>query len=167
MSETDRVFNWRPKFDARSLDYPIRGVVADNVRRNKLWKIGPILDQGREGSCFPPTTLIRKADGSQCRIDELKLLDQVVTAEGRVRTVEQLMVREANRGLVRVNIAGHIPLLCTPEHPILTNRGYIAAENLSANEDEVSITKHNLDFVYSDYIDIGALVDTRGMRGTV
>lgn len=51
MSETDRIFNWRPSFDARSLDYPIRGAVPDTVRRDKLWKVGPILDQGREGAC--------------------------------------------------------------------------------------------------------------------
>lgn len=51
MSETDRIFNWRPSFDARSLDFPIRGMVPADVRRNKLWKVGPILDQGREGAC--------------------------------------------------------------------------------------------------------------------
>lgn len=51
MSDIDRIFNWRPSFDARSLNYPIRGAVPANVRRDKLWNVGPILDQGREGAC--------------------------------------------------------------------------------------------------------------------
>lgn len=46
--------NWVPRFDERSRAYPVRGAIArllPIVRRNKLWRVGPILDQGTEGAC--------------------------------------------------------------------------------------------------------------------
>lgn len=51
MSE-DKIFNWKPTFDERSKDFPIRAAIKERPkRRNKLWRVGPILDQGREGAC--------------------------------------------------------------------------------------------------------------------
>lgn len=49
----DRVFNWAPNFDERSRAYPLRAVAStiNTHKRNKLWKTGPILDQGSEGAC--------------------------------------------------------------------------------------------------------------------
>lgn len=49
--ESDRIFNWAPNFDQKSKDFPIRTAVPQEVRRNKLWRTGQILDQGREGAC--------------------------------------------------------------------------------------------------------------------
>lgn len=47
-----RKLDWRPRFDERSRNFPISAVVRKTVRRkNKLWKVGPILDQGTEGAC--------------------------------------------------------------------------------------------------------------------
>jgi hypothetical protein len=51
MSET-KTFNWKPTFDERSKDFPIRATIAERPRRrNKLWRTGQVLDQGREGAC--------------------------------------------------------------------------------------------------------------------
>lgn len=51
MSETP-VFNWKPAFDERSREFPIRAAIPERpVRRNKLWRVGPILDQHSEGAC--------------------------------------------------------------------------------------------------------------------
>lgn len=48
----DKIFNWKPTFDERSKDFPIRTAIkARPKRRNKQWKSGEILDQGREGAC--------------------------------------------------------------------------------------------------------------------
>lgn len=48
----DRTFNWIRNFDEKSKEYPIRATIETRpTKRNKLWRIGPILDQGREGAC--------------------------------------------------------------------------------------------------------------------
>lgn len=46
------ILNWNPRFDPESKNYPVRAVLRSTVRRrDKMWRIGPILDQGREGAC--------------------------------------------------------------------------------------------------------------------
>jgi Papain family cysteine protease len=48
----DRILDWQPRFDEKSRAYPIRTLITSSVRRrNKLWRVGPILDQGSEGAC--------------------------------------------------------------------------------------------------------------------
>ncbi len=124
----------------------------------------PVLNQGKEGACFTADVLVRMADGSQRAIADIRLLDEVVTAQGSTGVVTHLMVRPADRGLVRVGFAGHIPLRCTPEHPILTERGYVAAEDLVAG-DKVAITRFLP--VCDDPIRPHELVDFRHFRGVV
>jgi hypothetical protein len=48
---SDRTFNWIPRFDERSRNFPVREVIRPVPLRNKLWRVGPILDQGQEGAC--------------------------------------------------------------------------------------------------------------------
>lgn len=46
------ILNWAPNFDEKSKEFPIRAAIsAPPKRKNKLWRVGPILDQGREGAC--------------------------------------------------------------------------------------------------------------------
>lgn len=97
-------------------------------------------DQGEEGSCFPPGTLVRLADGSHKMIEDIQVLDEVVTAEGRRGRVLQTMARFHDEGLVRLLLRGHRHLRCTPEHPILTRRGYVAVSELRIG-DEVALTR--------------------------
>lgn len=48
----ERTFDWVSRHDERSRDYPVRAAIgARPVRRDKTWRTGPILDQGREGAC--------------------------------------------------------------------------------------------------------------------
>jgi intein/homing endonuclease len=94
----------------------------------------PILDQGQHGSCFPAGTMVRLADGKQCPIDRIRLLDRVVTAEGNVGRVTDLMVRTDRNELIGIYLWGHRHLKSTPEHPILTERGYVPAAELTAGD---------------------------------
>jgi Intein splicing domain len=94
----------------------------------------PILDQGQHGSCFPAGTRIRMADGTQKPIDQIRLLDKVLTAEGNIGEVVDLMVRRENESLVRLQLWGHSHLRMTEEHPVLTRRGYVKAEELQIGD---------------------------------
>lgn len=52
MDNQDRVLDWGPNHDPRSRNFAIRSLIDTSpVRRNKLWRPGPILDQGYEGAC--------------------------------------------------------------------------------------------------------------------
>ena len=48
---TERTFDWAPHHDPRSRNFPITAVVNPARRRNKMWAVGPVLDQGSEGAC--------------------------------------------------------------------------------------------------------------------
>lgn len=69
------------------------------------------------------------ADGTERRIDEVRLMDQVLTAEGNFGTVVKTMVRQSEE-IVRLLLFGHKHLRATEEHPILTKRGYVPIKDL-------------------------------------
>lgn len=94
----------------------------------------PIYDQGQLGSCFPAGTRIRMADGSNKPIETVRLLDEVLTAEGRTGKVLHTMARPEARGLIHLKLWGHNFLRLTAEHPVLTTRGYVAAGQLSRDD---------------------------------
>lgn len=91
--------------------------------------------------CFPKDTLIRMADGSEKPIQEICVLDEVVSAEGNSRKVMQVICHKHQGNIAEIKIWGHRHLRCTPNHPILTDRGYIPAENLIST-DRVMFTKY-------------------------
>jgi hypothetical protein len=92
------------------------------------------LDQNGHGYCFPAGTRIRMADGTQKNIEDVKLLDRVLTAEGNLRRVMQCHVREHKGQLAVVKTFGHGHLKLTPNHSVLTKRGYVPAGELTAND---------------------------------
>lgn len=92
-----------------------------------------IMNQGREGSCFPAGTLVRMADGSEKPIDEIRCTDSVLTAEGNIGRVVKTGVRKAS-GLFTLKVLGHRHLKMTEEHPVLTKRGYVRADSLKAGD---------------------------------
>jgi len=126
------------------LDSPVRGghcyclkppALRDHV---EWWKY---YDQGHEGACFPAGTRVRKADGAYVPIESLRLLDSVRTAEGNTGTVFQTMVRWHQEGLIRIRLRGHqAGVRMTPEHPVLTKRGYVSAAEVVIG-DSVALTR--------------------------
>ena len=94
------------------------------------WHCSPVENQLALGSCFPPGTRIRMADGSERNIEEVHCLDRIVTAEGNIGTVISTMVRYEDQGLLNLIMWGHRHLRLTQEHPILTMRGYVMARDL-------------------------------------
>lgn len=52
MNNEDRILDWGPNHDPESKKYAIRSLIKTSpIRRNKLWRVGPTLDQGYEGAC--------------------------------------------------------------------------------------------------------------------
>lgn len=90
----------------------------------------PVKNQQRTNYCFPRGTLIRMADGSNKRIEDVKYLDEVLTAEGNVKRVMSTHCNFVDDGLLKLNINGHRHLRLTAGHPVLTNRGYVQAADL-------------------------------------
>lgn len=46
------ILDWKSSHDPKSRSYPIRAVMGDRVEpRERRWKPGAVLDQGREGAC--------------------------------------------------------------------------------------------------------------------
>jgi hypothetical protein len=93
------------------------------------------------GSCFKAGTLIRMGDGSHKQIQDLKLFDEVLTAEGNVHRVTHLFGREAAEPIYSLTLWGHHRVQMTGEHPVLTQRGYIKACELAIN-DYVAVPKY-------------------------
>jgi intein/homing endonuclease len=93
-----------------------------------------IYNQGREGSCFPPGTLVTMATGELRPIEFVSCLENVITAENNVGEVRQVMARPFIGQLVGIHLHGHNLVRATPEHPFLTNRGYVPACELTADD---------------------------------
>lgn len=102
---------------------------------------GPVKNQGQRGSCFPPDTLIRMADGSECPIESVPLGGFVVTAEGNLGRVRATFIRDEHEKLIRVGLVGHSGVSMTAEHPVLTKRGYVKAKDLKL-DDRVALPRY-------------------------
>lgn len=52
MENEDHILDWGPNHDPRSRNFAISSLIKESPkRRNKLWRVGPTLNQGREGAC--------------------------------------------------------------------------------------------------------------------
>lgn len=91
-------------------------------------------NQGQAGTCFPPGTRVRMADGSERRIEDIRLFDTVLTAEGNTGEVLQLHARRYRGTLVNLKLWGHSHLRMTPEHPVLTERGYVQSGDIQIGD---------------------------------
>ncbi|MEN3313212.1 MAG: hypothetical protein V7645_2541, partial [Actinomycetota bacterium] len=98
-------------------------------------------NQGSEGACLKAGTLIRMADGSHKPIEDIRLLDRVLTAEGRDGAVLATFVRFNSDGMVNLSLAGHRHLALTGNHPVLTRNGYVRSDELRLG-DEVALLRY-------------------------
>ena len=124
-------------------DTPAFAMSADELPDNwYLWDFArqvtgnllPPANQGQVGSCFPAGTKIRMADGSYKNIENIKLRDKVLTAEGNIGKVTTCFLREEKKALLSFKCHGHYGLEATAEHPILTQRGYVRMDELKIGD---------------------------------
>lgn len=74
---------------------------------------------GFKYNCFPAGTLIRMGNGDEKPIEEIKLLDTVLTAEGNIKPVLQTMVKWYEGDIYKLRAWGHQHLKMTSNHPVL------------------------------------------------
>lgn len=153
--------------DSESRRYPVdtSGLAIRSIRWTRH---APVFDQGSLGSCFPPGTRVRMADGSERVIEGVRLGEHVVTAEGHTGRVTRTMLRDEDGGLVRLVIWGHAHLRMTREHPVLTDRGYVPAAELRIG-DRVAFprymsTQPRTDVVVADHVERASHRLVRGNR---
>lgn len=94
----------------------------------------PPRNQKQVGSCFPPGTRVRMADGTHRPIEQVRLNEKVLTAEGNTGRVRTLFARHEAECVLRIRCHGHYGIRATREHPVLTKRGYVPAEQLTVGD---------------------------------
>lgn len=89
------------------------------------------LDQDGDGYCLLPSSLVLLADGSYLKIADVTTADYVVTAEGNIGKVVSIPRRQYQGDIIGIGIHSYLDTLwSTPEHPILTPRGYIPIKDV-------------------------------------
>ena len=82
-------------------------------------------------NCLVPDTLIRIGNNQRYkRIDQIKSGDLVVTASGPHK-VRKVFSRLVDEDIIRITLQNKVIVKVTREHPILTNSGWVKAENLT------------------------------------
>ncbi|WP_099066503.1 phage minor head protein [Nostoc linckia] len=89
-------------------------------------------------SCFPPETMVATPTGWR-RIDSFSTGDLVIGGSGNIQPVDAVYKRWYSDKLIRVVTETSGELLSTPNHRILTLRGWIRAENLQIGDVLVQI----------------------------
>lgn len=105
-------------------------------RKRQSWKatVGPT-----HPWCFPAGTQVQIGFMGRTRaIEDLLPGELVVTHANRLRAVQRLSQR-AFRGELVVLTIGRQTLELTPEHPLLTSRGWLAAERIEVGDDLLQI----------------------------
>ncbi len=94
----------------------------------------PSLDQNGKGYCTPPGTKISMADGTFKKIEDVQLHDEVLSAEGNARRVIDVYVRQHQGEMCVVDVWGNGHLRVTPNHEVLTDRGYVPSGDLTPDD---------------------------------
>lgn len=105
------------------------------------WKNYIYYNQRAEGACFKPDVLISMADGSLKPIQELRLFEKVLTAEGNEGAITHLFGRCYDSDIHKIKLWGHNVFECTSEHPVLTKRGYIPANQIVVGDEVCLVSK--------------------------
>ena len=120
------------------------GAVEEVLEADQDWGewdfIYDIQNKGYETfNCFPFYTNILMEDLSYKRISEIKKGEYVISHKGIPRKVTNIFKREYKNDFIQIKVKGLFePIICTLEHPILTDDGWKKAKE---------ITKENLVFI--------------------
>lgn len=88
--------------------------------------------------CFVGDTLVHTPQGV-VRIDKLRVGDEVLDRDGNTAVVQDCWSSEPEV-LIEIQVGGDT-LVCTPNHPFLTDTGWVAAEDLDAGKTVVQFVR--------------------------
>jgi SPP1 gp7 family putative phage head morphogenesis protein len=102
-------------------------------------------------NCFPPETLILTESGWKA-IAEIKINDKVLGGSGNLQHVKFIHSKLFNGNLVNI-ILNNSAFSATPNHRLLTSRGWIASKNITLFDNVIEIPEIQFfDNVISDII---------------
>ncbi len=84
--------------------------------------------------CLASGTRILMADGSEKPIEQIQVEDQVyMDAQKNIAVVTALVQGNEPRSMVSIQMLGGRTLVCTQDHPVVTNQGIMKAADLHGN----------------------------------
>lgn len=94
-----------------------------------------VKNQGSIGSCFPSSTLVLTGDISYKPISELRVGETVITHTGNRQRIYKTMKRIWQGNVFDIHTYGFYKgIEATPEHPFMTQRGWVPAKDLTKND---------------------------------
>lgn len=99
--------------------------------------------------CFAKDVLIKMANGRSLPIEQINAGDMVMTKDGGVRTVTEIVTGNEEK-LVHIKTANVNRIRVSRDHPILTTEGMIKAEDLTAGS--ILITEDGKESIESLYL---------------
>lgn len=99
--------------------------------------------------CFAKDVLIRMENGKSLPIEQIKTGDKVMTKDGDVRTVTEIVTGTEDK-LVHIKTASVSRIRVSLDHPMLTTEGMIKADELTAGT--ILITENGAETIESLYL---------------
>ena len=100
--------------------------VTDNMRSISVTKY----TKTKDSCCVAEDSLISMADGTQKQIKDIKVGDKVLSYNTTTRKIEQTVVQSLTKvirqDIVHITFADGTMLKITPDHPMFSERGWIA-----------------------------------------
>ncbi|MCO6442792.1 MAG: Hint domain-containing protein, partial [Anaerolineae bacterium] len=91
-----------------------------------------VLNDHHRGRCLVPGELVTTRRGD-VPVEDVRIGDEVYTHKGNWRRVVRLYQRDYSGDVITVRSSDH-EVTVTPEHPVLTQRGWVDASDLSASD---------------------------------
>ncbi len=91
-----------------------------------------VLNDHHRGRCLVPGELVTTRRGD-VPVEDVRIGDEVYTHKGNWRRVVRLYQRDYSGDVITVRSGDH-EVTVTPEHPVLTQRGWVDASDLSASD---------------------------------
>jgi DNA polymerase-3 subunit alpha len=102
------------------------------AKAEKVWELMEKFAGYGFNKCLTADALVEMADGTRKRIVEVREGDIVVTKDGPAHT--NGVRASGTRAVGRVRLMNGLELVCTPDHPLWTQRGWVNVEHIEPDD---------------------------------